>query len=33
MARRYYRWDLENDVANPLVVGSKPKVKSLLVFD
>lgn len=33
LARRYYRWDLENDVANPMVVGSKPKVKSLLEFD
>ena len=33
LARRYYRWDLEADVTNPLVTGTKQKTRSLLEFD
>ena len=33
LARRYYRWDLEADVANPLLAGIAKKAKSLLEFD
>lgn len=33
LARKYYRWDLVNDIPNPLHSYEKPKARTLLEFD